>query len=158
MKGLTTLTDNRVIMHIDMNNFYASVECLLDSSLDGFPVVVCGKTEDRHGIVLAKNMLAKKMGVKTGMVLFEAKKLCPNLKCVQARHDLYIKYSRAVGNRAIVVIHGYGSHGRGGLIKEAVKEYLPLLKKKHIITDFVLGENWGDTNESKIKMCQIFKK
>ena len=86
----------RTILHSDLNNFYASVECLLDSSLDGFPVVVCGKTEDRHGIVLAKNMLAKKMGVKTGMVLFEAKKLCPNLKCVQARHDLYIKYSRAV--------------------------------------------------------------
>lgn len=86
----------RAILHSDLNNFYASVECLLDPSLDGFPVVVCGKKEDRHGIVLAKNMLAKKLGVKTGMVLFEAEKLCPNLKCVSARHDMYLKYSRAV--------------------------------------------------------------
>lgn len=86
----------RKILHSDLNNFYASVECLLDSSLYGFPVVVCGRTEDRHGIVLAKNIIAKKAGIKTGMVLFEAKKLCPNLKCVQARHDVYLKYSRAV--------------------------------------------------------------
>ena len=86
----------RAILHSDLNNFYASVECLLNPELDGFPVVVCGRKEDRHGIVLAKNMLAKKMGVKTGMVLFEAEKLCPNLKCVPARHDMYLKYSRAV--------------------------------------------------------------
>lgn len=86
----------RTILHSDLNNFYASVECLLDSSLNGFPVVVCGRTEDRHGIVLAKNMIAKQAGIKTGMVLFEAKKLCSNLKCVEAHHDVYLKYSRAV--------------------------------------------------------------
>jgi len=86
----------RTILHSDLNNFYASVECLLDPSLEGFPVVVCGKTEDRHGIVLAKNMIAKKAGVKTGMVLHEARRLCPDLKCVDAHHDLYLKYSRAV--------------------------------------------------------------
>ncbi len=86
----------RTILHSDLNNFYASVECLLDPSLDGFPVVVCGKTEDRHGIVLAKNMIAKKAGVKTGMVLHEARRLCPDVKCVEAHHDLYLKYSRAV--------------------------------------------------------------
>lgn len=86
----------RTILHSDLNNFYASVECLLNPALDGFPVVVCGKKEDRHGIVLAKNMLAKKAGIKTGMVLFEAQKLCPDLKCVDARHDMYLKYSKAV--------------------------------------------------------------
>lgn len=86
----------RFILHSDLNNFYATVECLLDPTLDGFPVVVCGRTEDRHGIVLAKNMIAKKAGVTTGMVLFKAKELCPNLKCVVARHDMYIKYSKAV--------------------------------------------------------------
>jgi len=86
----------RTILHSDLNNFYASVECLLDSTLDGFPVVVCGKVEDRHGIVLAKNMIAKKAGVKTGMVLHEARRLCPDVKCVEAHHDLYLKYSRAV--------------------------------------------------------------
>ena len=86
----------RIVLHSDLNNFYATVECLLDPSLDGFPVVVCGRTEDRHGIVLAKNMIAKNAGVKTGMVLFKVKELCPNVKCVVARHDMYIKYSKAV--------------------------------------------------------------
>ena len=86
----------RIILHSDLNNFYATVECLLDPTLEGFPVVVCGRTEDRHGIVLAKNMIAKKAGVTTGMVLFKARELCPNLKCVLARHDVYLKYSRVV--------------------------------------------------------------
>lgn len=70
--------------------------------------------------------------------------------------DEEIKYSRAIGNRAIVIIHGYGSHGTGGVIKDAVKHYLPELKRKHIIDDYVFGENWGDTNPTKIKMCHIF--
>lgn len=86
----------RKILHSDLNNFYASVECLLNPTLRDFPVVVCGRVEDRHGIVLAKNMIAKKAGIKTGMVLYEAKNLCPNLKAVEAHHDLYTKYSVAV--------------------------------------------------------------
>lgn len=88
----------RKILHSDLNNFYASVECLLDSTLRDFPVVVCGRVEDRHGVVLAKNMIAKKAGVKTGMMLYEAKNLCPNLKAVEAHHNLYCKYSVAVKN------------------------------------------------------------
>lgn len=86
----------RTILHSDLNNFYASVESLFHPEYAGCPLVVCGRVEDRHGIVLAKNMIAKKAGVKTGMVLFEAKKLCPNLVCIEAHHDLYLKYSRAV--------------------------------------------------------------
>ena len=86
----------RTILHSDLNNFYASVECLLDSSLNGKAVAVCGKKEDRHGIVLAKNMMAKKMGVKTGMTIFEAERLCPGIVCVPARHDMYLKYAKAV--------------------------------------------------------------
>ena len=62
--------------------------------------------------------------------------------------DEEIKYSRAVGNRVIIIIHGYGSHGRGGVIKEEVKRYLPILKRDHKIKDFVFGEQWGDTNET----------
>ena len=69
--------------------------------------------------------------------------------------DEEIKYSRAIGNRVIVVIHGYGSHGQGGLIKEVLKQYLPELKKKHLITDFVYGEKWGDLNETKKLICSI---
>ena len=69
--------------------------------------------------------------------------------------DQEIRYSRATGNRVIVVIHGYGSHGQGGLIKNAIKEYLPKLKKEHVITDYVFGENWGDLNETKKLITSI---
>ena len=84
----------RVILHSDMNSFYASVEMMLDPSLRGKAVAVCGSTENRHGIVLAKSQLAKKAGVKTGMVNWEARQLCPELIMVPPQYDEYIKYSR----------------------------------------------------------------
>ena len=85
---------DRVILHSDMNAFYASVEMMLDPSLRGKPVAVCGSTEDRHGIVLAKSELAKKAGVKTGMVNWEARKHCPDLITVPPQYDEYLKYSK----------------------------------------------------------------
>ena len=85
-----------VIFHSDLNNFYASCECLVRPELKGLPVVVCGKVSDRHGVILAKNYIAKEAGVKTGMTLFEAEKLIPNLQKVEANHELYLKYSRLV--------------------------------------------------------------
>ena len=87
--------------------------------------------------------------------VINVKKDNPNCDYALYLIDQEIKYSRAVGNRAIVVIHGYGSHGKGGVIKEAIKNYLPELKKKRVIEDYVFGEQWGDTNVSKINMCKI---
>ena len=85
---------DRAILHSDMNSFYASVEQMLDPSLRGKAVAVCGSTEDRHGIVLAKSQLAKKAGIKTGMVTWEAKRLCPELIVAPPQYDQYLKYSR----------------------------------------------------------------
>ena len=83
----------RAILHSDMNSYYASVEMMLDPSLRGKAVAVCGSTETRHGIVLAKSELAKKAGVKTGMVNWEAQKCCPGLIIVPPHYEQYIKYS-----------------------------------------------------------------
>lgn len=88
------MVTNRGILHSDMNSYYASVEMMLDPSLRGKPVAVCGSTEDRHGIVLAKSDLAKKAGVRTGMVNFEARRLCPNLIIVPPQYDQYLKYTK----------------------------------------------------------------
>ena len=76
----------RTILHSDMNCFYASVEMMLDPSLRGKAVAVCGSTENRHGIVLAKSELAKRAGVKTGMVNWEARQCCPNLIMVKPQY------------------------------------------------------------------------
>lgn len=84
----------RAILHSDMNAYYASVEMMLDPSLRGKAIAVCGSTEERHGIVLAKSQLAKQAGVKTGMVNWEARQKCPGLIMVQPHYDQYLKYSR----------------------------------------------------------------
>lgn len=83
-----------VILHSDLNSFYASVEIMLNPELRGKPVAVCGSTENRHGIVLAKSELAKKCGVKTAMVNWEAKRLCPDLVMVEPHFEQYMKYSK----------------------------------------------------------------
>ena len=86
----------RTILHIDLNNFYASVECMLDPSLRDKYVAVCGSVEERHGIVLAKNTAAKALGVKTAEPVWQAKQKCPNLVIVPPHYEEYLKYSRLV--------------------------------------------------------------
>lgn len=86
----------RKILHIDINGFYASVECLLDESLFGKPVAVSGSVTDRHGVILAKNQQAKELGIKTGMTVFQAKKLVPDLIIRETHHSEYMKYSKLV--------------------------------------------------------------
>ena len=86
---------DRSILHCDMNNFYASVECHLNPSLAQYPIAVCGETEERHGIVLAKNYIAKGFGVKTGEAVWQAKQKCPKLLVVPPHYEEYVKFSRA---------------------------------------------------------------
>ena len=86
----------RAILHCDLNNFYASVETVVSPELRGKAIAICGRTEDRHGIVLAKSEAAKKCGVKTGDVIWKAKGKCPELLVFPPRFSEYIKYSRAV--------------------------------------------------------------
>ena len=88
------MPETRAILHSDMNAFYASVEMMLDPKLRGKAVAVCGSTERRHGIVLAKSELAKRVGVKTDMVNWEARQKCPDLIVVPPQYDQYLKYSR----------------------------------------------------------------
>jgi len=85
---------SRTILHVDLNNFYASVECLYNPGIRDKPVIVCGDAEARHGIVLAKNQIAKKAGVKTGDVIWEAKVKCPGLVQVPADFRKYLRFSR----------------------------------------------------------------
>ena len=83
-----------VILHVDMNNFFASVECLLNSSIAGKPMAVAGDISKRHGIILAKNELAKRFGIQTGSTIWQAKQKCPDLILVPPQHEIYKKYSR----------------------------------------------------------------
>ena len=86
----------RVILHCDANAFYASVECLYTPSIRHRPVAVCGSVEERHGIVLTKNQIAKQFGVQTGEAIWQARQKCPDLICVPPDYGLYIRFSKCM--------------------------------------------------------------
>ncbi len=85
---------DRVILHVDQNSFYASVEMLRQPSLKTVPCAVAGDPANRHGIVLAKNQLAKKTGIKTGETIWQARQKCPQLVLVPPDYRSYLYFSR----------------------------------------------------------------
>ncbi len=85
---------SRVILHADANCFYAAVECLYHPSIRAKPVAVCGDPEARHGIVLTANYPAKRMGVKVGQAIWQAKQSCAGLVTVPPHYDLYVHFSQ----------------------------------------------------------------
>ena len=115
---------DRVILHSDLNNFYASVECLLHPELKGKCVAVCGSQETRHGIVLAKNDAAKAMGVKTAETIWQAKNKCPGLVTVSPHFEEYRKYSL--------------------LVRDIYKQYTDLIEP------FGMDECWLDVTGSRL--------
>ncbi|MBR4418499.1 MAG: DNA polymerase IV [Clostridia bacterium] len=87
---------SRVILHCDLNNFFASVAIKNNPALRGQFIAVCGNPSLRKGIVLAKSENAKKMGVKTGMPIWEAQRVCPEIKIVPTDYIAYESYSKKV--------------------------------------------------------------
>jgi DNA polymerase IV len=112
----------RVILHSDLNNFYASVECLYNPEIRDKPVAVCGSQSTRHGIVLAKNRIAKVFGVKAGDAIWEAKSKCPGLVVVKPNYMQYLKFSI--------------------LARRIYENYTNLIEA------FGIDENWLDVTES----------
>ncbi|MDE6442325.1 MAG: DNA polymerase IV [Clostridia bacterium] len=131
----------RIVIHSDLNNFYASVERKLNPELAGKPVAVCGSKELRHGIVLAKSEEAKKKGVKTGEAIWQAQRKCPDLIIVPPHFDQYILLSkkvRAIYARYTDLIESYG-------IDEC---WLDLTKSTLLFPEFK-GEKYAETNGEK---------
>lgn len=87
---------DRIILHCDMNSFYASVELLEHPELQGKPVAVSGSPDNRHGIILAKNEEAKRMGVRTAETIWQARSKCPELHFLKPHHEKYQAYSRMI--------------------------------------------------------------
>ena len=85
---------DRTILHSDINCCYAAIEHLHHPELAGKPLAVGGDPEARHGIVLTADYLAKKHGVKTGMALWQAKQVCPEINFISPRMDLYLRFSK----------------------------------------------------------------
>ena len=105
----------RLIFHCDCNNFYASCECLDHPELKNVPLAVAGDPENRVGVVVAKNDLAKKFGVKTTDTVWQAKRKCPDLVFVPPRHHLY----KEVSNRINAIYHEYTDYVEPASIDES---------------------------------------
>lgn len=84
------------VLHCDLNNFYASVEQVVNPELRCKYLAVSGNPETRSGIILAKNTAAKNMGVQTGEPIWQAKQKCPELVCVPPHFEYYVHYSKRV--------------------------------------------------------------
>lgn len=113
----------RIILHCDLNNFYASVECMKNPSLRQVPVAVAGNSELRHGIILAKNQLAKEKGVITGQAIWEAQQMCSDLVVLPPDFHEYLRYSK--------------------MVKEIFSDYTDRIE------DYGIDESWLDVTESK---------
>ncbi len=101
----------RIILHCDLNNFFASVSLLYNPTLKDLPVAVCGDSENRHGIVLAKNEIAKSFGVKTAEAIFEAKRKCKDLVILPPLYKEYEEYSlkaREIYSRYTDMVEPFG--------------------------------------------------
>ena len=84
----------RTILHSDCNGFYASVECLYNPEIRDKPVAVGGDADKRHGIILAKNEIAKRYNIKTGEAIWQAMAKCPELVVVKPHFERYMRFSR----------------------------------------------------------------
>lgn len=87
------MTKAKVIFHVDMNSFYASVEMAYNQSLKGKAVAIAGNPEERKGIIVTSSYEARAKGVKTTMPLWEAKKYCPELIVLRPNFDRYREVS-----------------------------------------------------------------
>ena len=87
---------SKVVLHADLNNFYASVACVEHPEWKELPLAVCGDPTLRHGIVLAKNMPAKRKGVITGQAIWQARQVCPNLQTIAPDFESVLRYSGIV--------------------------------------------------------------
>ena len=117
----------RVVLHCDANSFYASVCCSDNPIYRGLPLAVCGRQEERHGIVLAATREAKKLGIKTGMTNGDARKLCPRLVIQPPDYPEYMRFSR----------HMAGIY----------REYTPLVQS------FGLDESWVDISNPGVTLA-----
>ena len=154
------MTD-RIILHADCNNFFASCECLERPELWKVPMAVAGDPEMRTGVVVAKNELAKKCGVKTTDTVYMARQKCPEIVFVPPRHDYY----RKVSQRVNAIYTEYTEYVEPASIDESyldMTEALPLhkLTPREFADELRrrVREEIGITISVGVSFCKVFAK
>ena len=135
----------RLIFHCDCNNFFASCECLERPDLKNVPMAVAGDPEDRVGIVVAKNEMAKKYGVKTTDTVWQAKRKCPEIVFVPPRHQLY----KEVSDRVNAIYRDYSDFVEPASIDESCLDLTGTLSYYHM-TERELADSIRDRVRKEI--------
>ena len=95
---MNKILNNEMILnwlYLDVNSYFASVEQQLQPKLQNKPVAIVPTMTDAT-CAIAASYEAKAYGVKTGTMIYEAKKLCPEIICVQANHENYVMYHHKI--------------------------------------------------------------
>lgn len=152
---------DRIIFHADCNNFFASCECLERPELKNVPMAVAGDPENRVGVVVAKNEIAKRHGVKTTDTVYQAKKKCPGIVFVPPRHHFYEEVSKRVN----AIYLDYTEHVEPASIDESYLDMTEVVR--HLKTPPVeladelrrrVREEIGITISVGISFCKVFAK
>lgn len=153
--------DDRIILHCDCNGYYASVEELVDSTLKKVPMAVAGDPKSRHGVIVAKNQLAKKFGVQTGDNVFTARQKCPNIVFVAPHHDLYYELSKKINEIYLDYTNLVDPFG----IDESFLDLTPTIhlfdKSPRELADEIRGrvrQEIGITVSVGVSFCRVFAK
>ena len=118
----------RLIFHCDCNNFFASCEILEKPELRDVPMAVAGDPEERVGVVVAKNELAKKYGVKTTDTVWQAKKKCPDIVFVPPRH----RYYKEISDQVNLIYRDYSDYVEPASIDESYLDLSGTLDYYHM--------------------------
>lgn len=121
----------RIILHCDLNNFFATATLSVNPTLKGYPVAICGDAKKRHGIVLAKNSVAKKFGIVTAETIWEARKKCSDLIILSPDFELYERLSK--------------------------KAHQIYLKYTDRVEPFGIDECWVDITNPDVNFCKAEK-
>lgn len=135
------LPTDRIILHADCNSYYASVESIDHPEYKLVPMAVCGDPELRHGIILAKNELAKAYHIETAETIYSARKKCPNLLLVPAHHEKY----RTVCERINAIYESYTDLVERFSIDES---FLDVTGSRHL---FGTGQQIADELRGRIR-------
>ncbi len=151
---------NRVILHIDADNFYASVEAVLNPTLANKPLIVCGNPKKRHGIVLAKSQIAKEAGIKTGDTVWQAERKIKDLLKVPPNFKNYVEYSRKLFDIYIKYTPNVESFGLDECwldLTGCVKSFNDGINKAEEIKRYVTAQT-GLTVSIGVSFSKIFSK
>ncbi|MCM3710959.1 DNA polymerase IV [Sporosarcina luteola] len=96
-------TQAKVILHLDMNSFFASVEQAYDPKLKGIPMAVAGNPKERRGILVTCSYEARALGIYTTMSVGEARRICPDLVIVPPDFEKY----RVASNAVFTILRSY---------------------------------------------------